>query len=48
MKKLKDFLNKPVLRGEAVDKTLKIAYGLGVACLCVGAALIIIDKAGDK
>ena len=48
MKKLKNFLNKPALKGEVVDKAVKIGYGVGVACLCVGVALVIIDKVGDK
>lgn len=48
MKKFKEFLNKPALKGEAVDKAVKIAYGIGVASLCVGVALAIIDKVGDK
>jgi hypothetical protein len=48
MKKFKELLNKPALKGEAVDKAVKIGYGLGIACLCVGVALVIIDKVGDK
>ena len=48
MKKLKNFLNKPALKGETVDKFVKIGYGVGVAFLCVSVALVIIDKVGDK
>ena len=48
MKKFKEFLNKPVFSGETVDKAVKIGYGVGIACLCVSVALVIIDKVGDK
>lgn len=48
MKKLKKLLNKPVFSGEAVDKALKIGYGVGITCLCVSVALVIIDKVGDE
>ena len=48
MKKFKELLNKPALKGEAVDKAIKIGYGVGIACLCDSVALVIIDKVGDK
>lgn len=48
MKKLKKFLNKPIFKGEVVDKVVKVGYGVGVACLCVSVALVIIDKVGDE
>ena len=48
MKKFKEFLNKPAFKKETIDKAAKIGYGVGVACLCVSVALVIIDKVGDK